>query len=233
MRIGTPSFEWALVAANVAVAGCLGVVYLTQDTAGPPSAEADASPRRARPAVLVVVAAGSSADLVVGRSAAQSLGGALLAVPARGLTGPMTEELARTSPYRVLIIGGPAAVSEQTATELADHTPGQVTRLAGADRYATAARVARTQLTAPVSRIRLMSGDDVDLLRATLQREDDEAPLLLVEGTRIPAEVVAALVQLRPRTIEVAGSPSAVSDAVLRQLEQYTAGPVTRVDEST
>jgi len=229
MRVGSPSFEWVLVAANVALVVCLGVAYATQD---PATSEATGTvpARLDRPPVLIVVAAASRADVAVGRPAAETLDGEVLAVPGSGLTSAMIEDLAAaTSPERVLILGGPAAVSEATARQVADATGAPVSRVAGADRFGTAAALASSQFDAPVERLRVMSGDELGVPAPMPDQQVTDTPLLLVETGRIPAPVAAALRQLRPRSIEVSGGPDAVSDAVLQQLQDYTTGRVVRL----
>jgi hypothetical protein len=49
-------------------------------------------------------------------------------------------------------------VSDALATELDSFTTGTVTRLAGANRYATAARVATTTFTAPIAQVLIATG---------------------------------------------------------------------------
>lgn len=226
MRIGSPSVEWVLVAANIAVVICLGAAHVTDDQRTSQGAGSSLAQPRER-FVLVAAAADSPADLAVGQHAADLLGGELLAIPGDGLTAGMVEDLSGPRPDRVLVLGGPAAVSEATSTALADLARGPVTRHSGADRFATAASVA-SQFTAPVERLRVMSGDHVGPPGARSAGSGTGTPLLLVETDRLPASVVTALRHLRPGSIEVSGGPDAVSDAVLQQLGQYTSGRVVR-----
>ncbi len=51
-------------------------------------------------------------------------------------------------------------MSDALATELDSFTTGTVTRLAGANRYATAARVATTTFTAPIAQVLIATGAD-------------------------------------------------------------------------
>lgn len=232
MRIGSPSVEGVLIVANVALALVVGGVYLTHDSGAPGAAGFEVStPVRDVPAVLVVVAGDSPTDAAVGRPVAEALGGALLAVPTTGLTEAMAAELAWSKPKRVLILGGPEAVTEATASALAQATTGSVTRLFGADRFATAVKVATTQFSAPVPEVRILSGDAVS---ATPNADQDASamPVLLVERDRVPAGVAAALRQLRPQSIEVVGGPSAVSEAVLQQLLSYAPARSSRTSSA-
>jgi putative cell wall-binding protein len=233
MRISRPSVESVLVVANVALAIYLGAVYLTEDRATSRSTVLEAPAQQPEgPPVLVLAGADSPADLVIGRHAAEVLGGAMLAVPARGLTPAMREELVGSRPDRVLVLGSAAIVGDVTARTIEDLTDAPVVRLSGVDRFATAAKVASSQLDPPLERVLVMSGDELDAPGPTQDAAIAAGPLLLVESHRIPADAVAALRRLRPRSIVVQGDASAVSDAVLRQLEDFSAEDVVRLPES-
>ena len=106
-----------------------------------------------------------------------------------------------------------------------------ITRLAGADRYATSAAVAATY-GAPQTTVYVASGGGyADALSAAPLAGAHGAPLLLVAPTSIPAAIHAQLVRLQPTNIVVLGGPSVVSDAVLTQLQALTtpAGGAARV----
>lgn len=230
MRIDTPSVEGVLIVANVAIALIVGGVYLTRDDGASAAVASDASSSlQDGPPVLVVVAGDSPTDAAVGGPVAEALGGALLAVPATGLTEAMTTEMSQSEPGRVLILGGPAAVTEATASALRQYTSGPVTRLFGADRFTTAAKVATSQFSSPVRKVRILTGDAAAEPATARDQEGSATPVLLVERDSIPAGVAAALAQMRPQGIEVMGGPSAVSEAVLQQLLPYAAGRVVRV----
>ena len=230
MRIGVPSVDGGLVAAGLAaVVLTANLVHQTRDTGAAQSPSADVSTARGdRLPVLVVAAMDSPADLAVGQPVAEAVGGALLAVDATGLTQEMTARLSRSRPDQVLVLGGPAAVAEATAAALGRYTPGSVTRLAGADRFATAAMVAESQFASPVRQVRIVSGDVAAVPSSSPKGDGADTPVLLIESDRLPASTAAALRELRPRRIEVLGGSSAVSDEVLEQLQTFTSGPVVR-----
>lgn len=229
MRIGT-AVDGVLVAAGLAAA--LLTLNLVQQSAGPgaaPSSASDVTTVAERPPVVVVAASDSPADVAVGRAVAEAAGGALLAVDATGLTAATTAQLSRWRPGRVLVLGGPAAVSERTAAALRQHASGSVTRLSGADRFATAALVARTQFPSPVRQVRILSGDAAAVPAPGRATGGADSPVLLVDRDRIPASTAAALRELRPGSVEVVGGPGAVSDGVLEQLRTLTGRPVVRL----
>lgn len=106
-----------------------------------------------------------------------------------------------------------------------------ITRLAGADRYATSAAVAATY-AAPQATVYVASGAGyADALSGAPLAGAHGAPLLLVAPTSIPAAVHAQLVRLQPTYIVVLGGPSVVSDAVMTQLQTLTtpAGGASRL----
>ena len=228
MRIGVPSVDALLVTGSVA-AIVLTVGALDQDrdsgTAQPSGGSAVAEQHPRLP-LLVVAADDSPADKAVGQAVADAAGGAVLSVAATGLTRAMVEDLSRHEPAQVLVLGGPSLVSGPTAATLRQHTPGSVTRLAGADRFATAALVAQRRFSSPAQHVRIRAGDaPAEPVQAGAGQGTD-GPVLLVERDRIPASTAAALRGLRPRHITVMGGPGAVSDGVLEQLQRFTAGRV-------
>lgn len=229
MRIGISSIDGALVAAGLAaVVLTANLVHQTRDATASQSPMSDVPAPSERLPVLVVAAADRPADVAVGQPVAEAAGGALLAVDATGLTAAMTAELSRSRPVQVLVLGGPAAVPGATAAALRRYTSGSVTRLSGADRFATAAMVAQSQFTSPVRHVRILSGDAPAVPSPASNGEGADTPVLLVEHDRIPASTAAALEELHPRSIEVLGGPDAVSDGVLRQLQAFTPHPVVR-----
>ncbi len=105
-----------------------------------------------------------------------------------------------------------------------------VERVAGTDRFDTAAAIAIRYFAPGVETVYVATGrDHPDALAAGPIAAIDDAPVLLTDRALIPASTVRALDNLRPRRIVVVGGSNAVSDAVRTQLEQYTTGPVGRV----
>ena len=93
----------------------------------------------------VVIANGrSAADVGAAAPLAAALGGSVLYATDRALESPTVGALEQLAPSRIVLVGGTAALSASIETELgsllADAT---VERLAGADRFDTAARAAR------------------------------------------------------------------------------------------
>lgn len=231
MRIGIPSINGGLAAAGlVAVVLTANLLHQARDTGASQASMSDViTAPGGRLPVLVVAARDSPADVAVGQPVAEAVGGALLAVDATGLTEEMTASLSRSRPDQVLVLGGPAAVTEATASALQRYTSGSVTRLSGADRFATAAMVAQSQFGSPVRHVRILSGDVTATPSPPPSGDGADTPVLLVKRNSIPASTAAALRELRPRSIAVEGGPGAVSDGVLDQLQAFTPSPVVRL----
>jgi putative cell wall-binding protein len=134
-------------------------------------------------------------------------------------TGQMTIEIVPTR----------LAAGEPFALAWTKWNVGTPTRLGGANRYATAAVVSRTGYAPNVPAAFITTGENFpDALAGAPAAATLRAPLLLVQGNRIPAETAGELSRLRPQRIYVLGSAGVVSDAVLEGLRSYT--PSRRVD---
>ena len=103
-------------------------------------------------------------------------------------------------------------------------------RMAGADRYATAAAIAADAFAPGVSVAYVATGASFpDALAAAAVAGGVGAPVLLVTTSGIPAATSAALSRLAPGRIVVVGGPSVVSDGVLAALAAYSPGGAQRV----
>ncbi len=127
------------------------------------------------------------------------------------------------------IAGGPLAVSAAVAGRVAAITGASPERIAGANRYATAAALSAAAHNPGIPLVYVTIGtnypDAISLGSVAALRS---APVLLV-NTAIPAETRDELVRLSPNRIVVIGGPAAVSDGVVAQLGAYSAEPVERV----
>ena len=141
-------------------------------------------------------------------------------------------ELARLQPAKIVVMGGSAAVADSVLTELADYaladTPDEVSRIAGADRYATAAQAGYTYPSGVQVAYVATGGDFPDALAAAARGGQLDSPVLLTKTDHLPGSTIAALGHLNPDHIVVLGGTAAVSDEVMTALEDYTLGTVTR-----
>ena len=111
-----------------------------------------------------------------------------------------------------------------------------VTRLEGATRWATAARVALAAYPGTAPSVVLASGVDdhlVDGLVAGPLARAARGPVLLV-GTSVPAETASALTRLAPSTVYLVGGPRSIPAAVVDGVQALLPGvTVRRLEGST
>lgn len=180
-------------------------------------------------ASVVYVASGITyADaLAAAPVAAMSNAPVLLTAPS-ALPASTRDELQRLSPARIVVVGGRGAIDDGVVAALEEHA-GEVTRVAGADRYVTA-----TMLTAsafePGGPVLVASGQAFpDALAGGALAGRQGAPLLLTPKDSLPASVADELDRLAPSEIIVLGGPGSVSDVVAGALTSHTEGVVRRV----
>lgn len=145
--------------------------------------------------------------------------GPVLLVERDRLPSETASELRRLGPIAILVVGGPAAVSEATMIDVARYSGRETRRIAGPDRYATSAAISREafQDGAPVAFV--TTGDAFqDALSATPSAAAFDGPLLLTTADVLPASVEGELRRLGPDRIVVVGSEADVSDAVVERL---------------
>ncbi|MCX8007038.1 MAG: cell wall-binding repeat-containing protein [Coriobacteriia bacterium] len=190
-------------------------------------------------AIAVSQGAFASADAVVlatGESFPDALSASGLAGVVKGpvlLTKPtvllpqVRDEIVRLNATKVYIVGGTAAVSDAVKNAVDALPDVDVERIAGADRYATAAAVARKVQdlsSGPVQSVFLVRGDDfADGVAASAYAYSQGFPVLLTRRDMLPDVTRAAIQQIRPGTVRVVGGTGAVSSAVVNRLP---AGPV-------
>lgn len=178
------------------------------------------------PGVPVVYIATGSAfpDALAGGPAAKMGRGPLLLTTAGSLPAPTAAELGRLRPGRIVVLGGVGAVSNNVITQLNSYTSGGVTRLYGADRYATAAAISRATFPSGAGVVYLATGANYpDALAAGAAAARANAPILLTSTSSLPGATAAELSRLHPSQIIVMGGTGAVSDGVVGQLGAYAA----------
>lgn len=138
----------------------------------------------------------------------------LLLTHLSGAPAATTNELARLAPGRIVVLGGTAAVSEAVIAQLRSYTTGTVSRIAGADRYGTAAAVAGAFAPGRAATFLATGTAYPDALAGGPAAALLDVPLLLVAPDRVPAPTAAQLDRIRPERLVVLGGLAAVRDEV-------------------
>jgi len=163
---------------------------------------------------VVYVATGTSfPDALTGAAAAAGRGPVLL-VSAAGVPPATSAELHRLAPKRLVVLGGPDAVSPTSVAQAAAAAGGAaVTRAGGADRYATSAAVSAATFGPGVPVAYVATGSDFPDALAASAAAGGKGPVLLAGDVLDPA-VASELTRLHPAKLIVAGDTTAVSDDV-------------------
>lgn len=128
-------------------------------------------------------------------------------------------------PTTSLTVTGPSALS---AAATQDWSP-EVTRVAGADRYATAAAAAQAWSPGVGTVYVVGAAGYQDAALASSRAGAQGGPVLLTRKDAAPAVTLQALQRLQPNRVVVVGGWSVVSDAVVQQLQAHSVEPVVRV----
>lgn len=179
----------------------------------------------------VFIATGTSfPDALAGSPAAAAANGPILLTAPTALPAPTAAELVRLHPGRIVVLGGPSAVSDAVVDQLRGYAPS-VERWSGANRFETAATIARNSFARGVATLYVATARSFpDALSGGAVAGLNGGPILLVEPDAIPGPTAAALGDLRPHTIVVLGGTGAVSDGVAVGLAGYAGnGSVQRL----
>jgi putative cell wall-binding protein len=199
------------------ILGQLGAVAPTERWAGDDryaTAVAISAATFADPGVpIVFIATGENyPDAVVGASAGAAMGGPVLLVHADAIPDVVAAELTRLAPAAIRVLGGSGVVSDAVLEALRAFSP-DVDRLAGADRYETAAAVSAYAYQ-PGGSVRLATGLNFP---DALAVGPLGLPLLLVPRTD-SAVVDAEAVRLAPVSMVAVGGAGALSDEAVGQV---------------
>lgn len=168
--------------------------------------------------------------LAVGAVSA-SLGHPVLLTEPGSLPSTTASTLQTLDPGQIVVIGGPAAVSESVVTSLEAIAP--VTRIGGIDRYDTARLVAETFFPDPEV-VYIVDGYSYpEALSASVAAGTDAGPLLLTSSDVLSLSTAEYLSGLSGTRVVVVGDRAAVSDGVVAAVEGIPGiTGVERVDTS-
>lgn len=213
-----------------------GRLYIFRSTATPPvrrlaggdrvgTAAAISEATFPDPAAVDTVVVASAADYpdgLAGAPLAAANGGPVLLTSPGGLDPAAAAEVQRLKPTRAFVLGGSAALSSAVDEGLRQAGVAEVTRLAGADRFATARLIADSVTAGAVARhVYIVEGADPDPGRgwpdavsvAGLAAQQGR-PILAVTTSSLPAATRQAVRDLEVEAATIIGGPAAVSEAV-------------------
>lgn len=173
----------------------------------------------------VYVATGTAfPDALAAGALAGQQGAPILLTRPGALPEAVAAELSRRDPARVIVLGGSTAVSEDVVDQI--ETLGlPVTRIAGANRFETAARVAELRETGAETAWVATGYTFADALAAAPVAAHQNGPVLLTRTAGLPAATGTALVALSPREIHVLGGEAAVAPTVIGQIRDLPWAP--------
>lgn len=178
----------------------------------------------------VYVASGEEfPDALSGSARAGTNSAPILLTRQASVPGAILQAARTLAPEQIVIFGGETAVSKEVADQLKTVAP--VTRIAGENRYFTAAKVAQTFPTTPM--VYLASGEESpDALAAGAAAGFREVPLLLTRHDGLPGITASELRRIQPSTVTLVGGTNAVSQTVeeeVRGILSEWGGQVVRV----
>ena len=175
---------------------------------------------------VVYIAKGTDyPDALSAAPAAANDGGPLLLTLPDQLPSAVATELRRLNPDKIIVVGGPASVSEHVFVQLAQFVPrsAQVTRIGGADRYEVSRRLVDLAFgDEPGDRVYLATGRNFpDALSASAAAGASGDAVLLIDGSaqNLDDASKTALTGLHPDEVVVGGGPNSVSEGILTSVQ--------------
>lgn len=185
----------------------------------------------------ILASAQAYPDALVSGPLAGSLDAPVLLTNRDDLPEDVESEIRRLGADQVYVIGGEVAIGGAVEDELARDLPDvAVERIGGADRFATAARVADKVLGgATTDEVLLSLGRHADPSRAFPDAlsagafgADQQLPVLLTNGDELPEPTADALEAMAPDTVRVFGGSVAISEEVADEARDASGSEVRR-----
>lgn len=162
-------------------------------------------------------------DALAGSAAAAADGAPVILVAPDAVPEAAAEQLRRLAPQRVVIVGGPTAVSRSVLEHVSELTSVVPTRYAGQDRFATAAAIVAAAFPDPVDTVYVATGSAFpDALAGSAAAAQAGAPILLTARDHLPGEIADQLDRLQPKAVKVLGGRGAISDATVAEIGSVT-----------
>ena len=182
------------------------------------------------PVAYVATGANFPDALAAGPAAAHARG-PLLLVARLDVPDVTRTELARLKPDRIVVLGGPGAVSDGVVSTLKSYaSAGNVSRISGADRFATAAMISQAHFDPGVDVAYIATGSNFpDALSGGAAAGMHDGPILLVQQANAPSATLSELSRLHPKKVVILGSSSVISDGVASSVASASGVPVSRL----
>jgi putative cell wall-binding protein/peptidoglycan/xylan/chitin deacetylase (PgdA/CDA1 family) len=162
---------------------------------------------------VFVVVGTNFPDALSASPAAARVDAPVLLTKTNGLPAATASALAALSPSQIFVVGGTAVISDAVVNRLSGFAP--VTRLAGADRYATAAAVSASEFAGGADTVFVATGlSYFDSLVSGSAAVHTGAPLLLTRSDVLPNVTASELSRLLPDTVVIVGGTIAVTGEV-------------------
>lgn len=170
--------------------------------------------------VAYVATGGDFPDALTGGVAAARNGGPALLVTGDSIPDVTANELERLDPGRIVVLGGAGVVSSPVEAQLANFTDGEVSRLAGSDRFATAAEISQASFEAANTDVAYVATglDFPDALAGVPGAAVNDGPLLLATADTVPEATAAELERLDLDRIVVLGGDGVIGSQVESEL---------------
>jgi glucose/arabinose dehydrogenase/putative cell wall-binding protein len=157
-------------------------------------------------------------DALSGGAAAGHLDGPLLLTNAGTLPLATAAELGRLNPDVVYVLGGAGVVSNAVAAAIGSAAGAPVTRLSGADRYATATAISSNLWTTSDAVYVTTGLNFPDGVAGGAAAAVMDAPVLLVHTNGVPVPVIAEVQRLEADRVVILGGSGVVSNTVMSVL---------------
>ncbi|MEA2650485.1 MAG: hypothetical protein QOI85_206, partial [Chloroflexota bacterium] len=167
-------------------------------------------------------------DALAGGAVAAQTGSPLLLVQQNSIPAATLAEIQRLQPWEIYVLGGTGVVSNMVLGQLDELGFNGAYRIAGANRYATAAAVSQGW-TAGVPNVFIATGLSFpDALAGVPAGSVLGGPLLLTATTSLPNETKLELQRLNPARVVILGGTGVVSSSVASQIGTAAGAPVVR-----
>lgn len=171
---------------------------------------------------VVIARADAYADALAAAPLAAKHGAPVLLTPSTSLPSDVRGEVVRLGAATAILVGGTAAIAPSVEDALRAAGVSTVRRVAGQNRFDTAALIARQVGGTSVVVVEGANADPrrgwPDAVAASAHAASSGQPILLVTREGVPSETADALRDLAPDRAVVVGGSAAVPDAVATAL---------------